>query len=109
MFMPLSEAHYHMLLKFDLIGIGLMIFGLTLSAIFVAFHNYESERNLVFGAMSCLMVGNLIMQMTPCYTHDRYNGCRTAFYVIVLMVCLVISLYSRFFIATQLEVDGFFG
>jgi adiponectin receptor len=40
LFMPMGEWHYHLLLKLDLVGIGLMIFGLTLSAVYVGFHNY---------------------------------------------------------------------
>jgi len=109
LFTPLSEEVYYSLLKLDLIGIGLMIFGLTLCAVFIGFHNFKSERNYVLIGMACLMVGNLIMQMTPCYTHDRFNGCRTAFYVLVLMVCLTLALVSRFYIATPIEIEGHYG
>lgn len=42
LFMPLGEWHYYKLLKVDLIGIGIMIFGLTLCALFVGFHNYKT-------------------------------------------------------------------
>ena len=39
-FGPMSSYHYYLLLKVDLIGIGVMIFGLTLSAVYIGFHNW---------------------------------------------------------------------
>ena len=57
----MSESHFYCLLKFDLIGIGAMIFGLTLSAVYVAFHNWEKERTLIMAVMGFLMVSNLLI------------------------------------------------
>lgn len=109
LFMPLSDWHYHLLLKFDLIGIGLMIFGLTLSAVYLGFHNYKSERDTILTAMSCLMAGNLCIQMTPCYTMEAYSSCRLAFYVLTLIICFLIAIGARFYIATPEEIDSFYG
>ena len=54
----------------DLVGIGFMIFGMTLCAVYVGFHNYEWERSIIMSVMGFLMVGNLLIQMTPCYAMD---------------------------------------
>ena len=36
-----------------------MIFGLTLSAVYIGFHNWEWERDCILLVMGSLMVGNL--------------------------------------------------
>jgi predicted membrane channel-forming protein YqfA (hemolysin III family) len=61
LFMPLSEWHYHLLLKIDLIGIGIMIFGLTLCAVYIGFHNYQVERDFILTGMSFMMAANLLI------------------------------------------------
>ena len=61
LFSPLSEWHYNLLLKIDLIGIGIMIFGLTLCAVYVGFHNYRAERDIILTSMSFLMAANLLI------------------------------------------------
>ena len=66
-FNPLSSYHFYLFLKIDLIGIGIMIFGLTLAASFIGFHNWPFERDVVMGIMGSFMVSNLLIQMTPCY------------------------------------------
>jgi hypothetical protein len=58
--------------------------------------------------MSVLMASNLILQMTPCYTMEKYNGWRVAFYVFTLMICLGLALFARLWIATAIEVDSFY-
>ena len=56
---PLSRDHFFFLLKIDLMGIGFMIFGLTLAAVFIGFHNWEWERTRIMIVMASLMVSNL--------------------------------------------------
>jgi len=41
MFYPMGRLSYDRLLRVDLMGIGVMIFGLTLSTAYAAFHNFE--------------------------------------------------------------------
>ena len=36
--MPLGKEYYHQLLRVDLIGIGIMIFGLTICTAYAAMH-----------------------------------------------------------------------
>ena len=67
-YFPLSDHMYHLLLKFDLIGIGFNIFGLTLCAVWIGFHNWPFYRNLSMATMTFLLLANILFQMTPCYT-----------------------------------------
>jgi len=55
--------------------------------------------------MAILMLGNLLIQMTPCYTMDKYNVHRITFYVITLAVCLALALSGRFYFGTAIEVE----
>ena len=57
----MSEYHHYFLLRMDLVGIGFMIFGMTLCAVYVGFHNYEWERSIIMSVMGFLMVGNLLI------------------------------------------------
>ena len=101
----MSEIYYFKLLKFDLMGIGIMIFGLCITATYIGFHNFETERNGIVAVMGFLMVINLTIQMTPCYAMEEYDGYRIAFYVLTLVICLGIALAHRFYFATGIEVD----
>lgn len=108
LFAPMSPWYYSFLLRIDLIGIGIMIFGLTLCAVYIGFHNYQLERDLIMSAMSFLMVSNLFIQMTPCYTMEKYNCFRIIFYFITLMICLSIAITGRFYFATPEEINDFY-
>ena len=105
----LGNWYYFFFLKIDLIGIGIMIFGLTLSAVFIGFHNWEWERDFIFTVMASIMVGNLLIQMTPCYAEERFSTHRIVFYVTTLLVCLAIAIMGRFYFATVEEVTEFYG
>ena len=104
----MNEKTQGFLLRVDLIGIGVMIFGMTLCAVYTAFHNWEWERDIIMAVMGFLMVGNLLIQMTPCYAMDEFEGLRIAFYVITLVICITLALAHRFYFATSLEVEEFF-
>jgi len=58
---PLGSYHYYLFLKIDLMGIGIMIFGLTLAASFIGFHNWAWQRDCVMVVMGSFMVGNLLI------------------------------------------------
>lgn len=105
----MSEYHYFLFLKIDLMGIGVMIFGLTLAAVYIGFHSYEFERDWIMLVMGSLMVSNLLIQMTPCYADERFNCHRIVFYVCALMVCLALAISGRFYYATNEEVSRFYG
>ena len=49
------------MLKLDLIGIGVMIFGLTLTACYIGFHNWPTERFWILALMGSLFVGNFVI------------------------------------------------
>ena len=85
-----------------------MIFGLTLCAVYLGFHNWELERSVIMAVMGFLMVGNLLIQMTPCYAMDKFDGMRVAFYSLTLVICISLALADRFYYATPVEVEKFF-
>ena len=64
---PISQGVYLLLYRMDLIGIGIMIFGLTICSCFLGFHNWPTQRDFITSVMLFLLCGNLIIQMTPCY------------------------------------------
>ena len=106
---PLSHYYYYFWLKIDLIGIGIMIFGMTITAVFVGFHNWIAERDFITAVMASLMIGNLCIQMTPCYAEERFNCHRIVFYFSTLMICLALAISGRFYYATDIEVEEFYG
>ena len=105
----MSKDIYYLLLKIDLIGIGINIFGLTLAAVYIGFHNWHLYRNYTMMVMATLMVGNLVIQMTPCYAEERFNVHRIVFYCFATLICLGLAILGRFYLATDLEVELFYG
>ena len=108
-FHPLGHSYFYLLLKIDLMGIGIMIFGLTLSAVYIGFHNWEWERDKILVVMASLMICNLTIQMTPCYAENRFNCHRIVFYSFTILICLGLAVSGRFIYATELEVLEFYG
>jgi predicted membrane channel-forming protein YqfA (hemolysin III family) len=106
--MSLSSKTHDFMLKIDLIGIGIMIFGLTLTACYIGFHNWPTERFWILVMMGTLFVGNFIIQLTPCYEREEYHFHRVAFYFSLLIVCLGLAMIGRFYLATQIEVNEFY-
>jgi predicted membrane channel-forming protein YqfA (hemolysin III family) len=109
LFSPLSAKMYNRLLTIDLMGIGFMIFGLTLCAVYIGFHNWPFERNCIMTTMSVLLVLNLGIQMTPCYIDPKYECYRLVFYSFTLFICLCLALSGRFYFGTGLEVEEYYG
>ena len=85
-----------------------MVFALILCAVYIGFHNYITERDIILCLMSFLMVSNLVLQMTPCYTLEKYINFRIFFYFITLSSCLAIAFTARFYYATPEEIQNFF-
>mmetsp|Transcript_91360 Transcript_91360/g.125936 ORF Transcript_91360/g.125936 Transcript_91360/m.125936 type:complete len:82 (-) Transcript_91360:192-437(-) len=60
-FSIISEQHFNMLLKLDLMGIGIMIFGLTIVAVYLGFHNWPVERIMIMSVMGLILILNLLI------------------------------------------------
>ena len=105
LYLPLGRKKYLNLLRLDLIGIGIMIFGLTLSVTFVAMHNYEKARNIATSLLISLMVSNLIIQLTPCYGKDSFHTNRVIIFIVMILSCLSLTVYLRIRVASPQEID----
>ena len=57
----LNFRTYDFLLKLDLMGTGIMIYGLTLACVFVFFHGWLECRNYTMVIMGSLAFGNIII------------------------------------------------
>jgi len=108
LYMPMSSDWNNRLLKLELIGIGIMIFGLTLIAIYLSFHNWPQERLYTICGMAGLCLFHFVLQMTPCYTNPFYDKHRVVLYCGILALCFGLALYGRFYIATEIEISDFF-
>ena len=105
LYIPLSEKVMLTMLKIDLVGIGLMIFGLTLCSVYVGFHNWPTERATIMTMMSCLLLLNILFQMTPCYIKPEYETHRIVFYVFTLIICGGLAVSARLFFGTAGEIE----
>lgn len=92
-----------------MIGIGVMIFGLTLTAVYIGFHNWTEKRLQVMATMIFLFAANSLFQLTPCYVQERCRWFRIGFYLFTLLICLGLAALGRFVLATDLEVEEFYG
>lgn len=68
-FNVLGPNYYEYLLKFDLVGIGVMIFSFAIALIYTGFHNFQQYGLALVLIMFIFMTINLAMQFTPCYMH----------------------------------------
>lgn len=105
--MAISRQITDALLRIDLIGIGVMIFMLTLTAVHAGYHNYPTARNSIMGSMLFLFVSNGFMQCTSCYQDPKNDWLRTGFFVFVLIICLGLAIAWFFFYATNEEAARF--
>ena len=103
LYSAISKKCADKLLRIDLIGIGVMIFTLTLTSVFTAFYDHILARNNVMGAMIVICACNLVIQLTPCYNDDEYECHRAAFYVIVMAICAALAFFWYFKVATEEE------
>jgi len=82
-----------------------MIFGLTLSVTFVAMHNYEKMRHISLLILASLMVSNLVVQLTPCYSKESFHFKRVIIFVFMIVLCLTLTVFLRFKVASIQEID----
>ena len=61
LFNSLNKRLYYILLKVDLIGIGVNITGLALTLIYCGFHNYSNVRTFFVLSIGTLMILNLFL------------------------------------------------
>lgn len=104
----IGPKYYEFLLKIDLMGIGIMIFTLSMCLTYTGFHNYQKVGFYLVLSMCTLMILNLVLQMTPCYMHDDYDNHRTGFYVLILILLLALALSWGFIFSTSTEFSSFF-
>jgi len=105
LYMPLGRKYYSRLLRVDLLGIGIMIFGLTLSVAYVGLHNYERVKHITLTLIMALMVSNIVIQLTPCYGKDSFHFKRVIMFVAMIVLCLALIAFLRLKIASTQEID----
>ena len=93
------------LLKYDLIGIGLMIFGLTMSFAYLAMHNFEKLKHMTVSLTAVLLVSNLLIQLTPCYGADHFHSKRLLMFIAMIVFGLGLIAFCRIQIANTHEVS----
>jgi len=103
----LSREHYICLLKLDLIGIGLKISGLAVALIYTGFHTISDLGRPLSLILAALMASNLLLQLTPCYMHEKYESHRLVFYVGLITSLFVIAVAWTTWVATPVELDLF--
>eukprot|EP00347_Sterkiella_histriomuscorum_P002369 403368420 len=104
----ISRNIYLNLLKIDLIGIGVMIFGLAITLIYTGFHNYQHYGNGLTQLMIFLMLFNFIMQCTPCYMQESFEKFRILFYGFLVTLLLGVAFAWALFFSTNLEIQLMF-
>ena len=102
---PLGKEYKELLLMIDVLGIGVMIFGLAMACTFVCFHNWELERNLIEGTLAVLFLMNVGMQIMPCCADRMTLWHKTLFYCVTVVSCTGLAVSARFYFATELEVN----
>ena len=95
-------------MKYDLIGIVLMIFVFAFVAVWLAFSPHPTERYYIFGILAAIFFTNLVLSMTPCYTDEKYEPLRIAFNIFIVFSLFSLAVTWYFYFGTQEEIDLFF-
>ena len=95
------------MLKFDLLGIGIMIFTLCVTCVYAGYHAHEVFRNCIMGTMISIFVSNLIIQSMPCYKRIDNDCLPTCFYVSIVVLCLGLAISWVCYFATEEEIREF--
>ena len=95
------------LLRIDLIGIGVMIFTLTLTLVYNGFHSDEVVRDKIMMAMITICITNGTIQFLPCYGDEKYDWHRTAFYCCLVALCLALAITWSVYYASSVEFQSF--
>ena len=67
LYSALGEEMAAILLRIDLIGISIMIFVLTMTAVHAGYYSASDDRTKILGLMVIMALLNATMQLTPCY------------------------------------------
>ena len=118
MFMLCASTAYHtynamgqwfedMLLRIDLVGIGVMIFTMTIVLVFVGYHSHEVVRDRVSLALISICLLNFGLQLTPCYSKDSFEIYRVGIYVVIIVFTIILAISWYFWIAPTNETNKF--
>ena len=88
-----------------MIGIGVNIFGVAIATNYALLHNWTEQRFYITVISICLFASNSVFQLTPCYTEDRCKWVRVGFYFGTIFCGLCLSVFWRFVIATEFEIE----
>lgn len=109
LYMPLGQNLEKKLLSLDLVGIGVMIFGLAMTASYLGFHNWHTERIVILCSLGVLFVFNIVMVICPCCYQGGGHYVRVAVYFMTIALTVFLSISGRFIYGTKIEVDGYYG
>ena len=84
-----------------------MIFTLTLTLVWSGYYAHKLARNNIVCGMFLIFVCQMVVQMFPCYSQEKYEWHRTAFYVCILIICLGIAVSWCGFFASEDELKQF--
>lgn len=90
-------------LRIDLVGIGVMIFTMTLVLVFTGYHAYTTIRDNVCMGMLAICILNFCLQLTPCYSQDSFEFYRVAIYIIIVVLTLGLAMCWYVYIASEKE------
>jgi predicted membrane channel-forming protein YqfA (hemolysin III family) len=101
----ISEKMFDIMWRIDLIGIGVMMFGICLTMVWGAFHEFRTLRLVVEGTMLTICCVNFLFQMTPCYMRPDYKEPRVLFFFVLGTLTFAITLLWYFYVASLVELQ----
>ena len=109
LYRDIGPKESQMFLKYDLIGIVLMIFVFAFVAVWLAFSPHPRERFYIFGILLGIFCTNLLLSVTPCYTDEKYEPMRIAFNVFIILSLFSLAVTWYLYFGTAEEIELFFG
>ena len=95
------------MLRVDLMGIGIMIFTMTLTLLYTAYYAHTTIRDWSVTILFTIMIFNFVVQLTPCYANPELEKCRVIFYFGAMCISMFLALLWVFYIGTSEEVHKF--
>jgi adiponectin receptor len=99
----------HFLLKMDLLGILVMIFGLSLTCVYIGFSLHPDVRVKVMLLLIIWGLLNAVLGITPCYAEDRCEKFRILVNIATICLCFSMAMGWYFYLSTPEEISLFFG
>jgi len=93
----MSEKITAWLLRFDMMGIGMQIFGLVLGMLWSIYYAHPDQQLAFTGSEALMAALNLGFQLTPCYTRPSWEIPRT------IVLCLCFGLFVVYFLLWVFE------